>query len=133
MSFRGTGVWLSAPSFFEAKRRQGDNSSPLPALTGDWGAATWRPCPNVRHVVTGNLCGEVAEWLKAADCKSARASVRWFESSPLHHRHAQTIRGMVEHGDYAQTIRGMVEHGDHAPGDRASKGVAGSSKATIIF
>jgi hypothetical protein len=29
--------------------------------------------------------GEVAEWLKAADCKSARASVRWFESSPLHH------------------------------------------------
>ena len=28
--------------------------------------------------------GEVAEWLKAADCKSARASVRWFESSPLH-------------------------------------------------
>jgi hypothetical protein len=27
----------------------------------------------------------VAEWLKAADCKSARASVRWFESSPLHH------------------------------------------------
>src|SRR5262245_55170275 len=31
--------------------------------------------------------GEVAEWLKAADCKSARASVRWFESSPLHHFH----------------------------------------------
>src|SRR5438309_8525919 len=29
--------------------------------------------------------GEVAERLKAADCKSARASVRWFESSPLHH------------------------------------------------
>jgi hypothetical protein len=27
----------------------------------------------------------VAEWLKAADCKSARDSVRWFESSPLHH------------------------------------------------
>ena len=31
--------------------------------------------------------GGVAEWLKAADCKSARASVRWFESSPVHHRH----------------------------------------------
>ena len=30
-------------------------------------------------------CGQVAEWLKAADCKSARASVRWFESSPVHH------------------------------------------------
>ena len=29
--------------------------------------------------------GGVAEWLKAADCKSARDSVRWFESSPLHH------------------------------------------------
>ena len=32
-----------------------------------------------------NRCGQVAEWLKAADCKSARASVRWFESSPVHH------------------------------------------------
>ena len=31
-------------------------------------------------------CGQVAEWLKAADCKSARASVRWFESSPVHHQ-----------------------------------------------
>jgi hypothetical protein len=28
--------------------------------------------------------GQVAEWLKAADCKSARFSVRWFESSPVH-------------------------------------------------
>jgi hypothetical protein len=27
----------------------------------------------------------VAEWLMAADCKSARESVRWFESSPFHH------------------------------------------------
>jgi hypothetical protein len=26
----------------------------------------------------------VAEWLMAADCKSARESVRWFESSPFH-------------------------------------------------
>ena len=33
--------------------------------------------------------GEVAEWLKAADCKSARASVRWFESSPLHQSRKQ--------------------------------------------
>ena len=32
--------------------------------------------------------GGVAEWLKAADCKSARDSVRWFESSPLHHHRA---------------------------------------------
>ena len=29
--------------------------------------------------------GRVAEWLKAADCKSARVSVHWFESSPFHH------------------------------------------------
>ena len=28
--------------------------------------------------------GRVAEWLMAADCKSARVSVRWFESSPFH-------------------------------------------------
>ena len=32
----------------------------------------------------GGPVGGVAEWLKAADCKSARASVHWFESSPLH-------------------------------------------------
>ncbi len=31
------------------------------------------------------MCGQVAEWLMAADCKSARESVRWFESSPVHH------------------------------------------------
>ena len=37
------------------------------------------------HKCPANLCGQVAEWLKAADCKSARASVRWFESSPVHH------------------------------------------------
>ena len=37
-----------------------------------------------RHVARLPAPGEVAEWLKAADCKSARASVRWFESSPLH-------------------------------------------------
>ena len=30
--------------------------------------------------------GEVAEWLMAADCKSALLRVRWFESSPLHQR-----------------------------------------------
>src|SRR4051812_48607983 len=36
--------------------------------------------------------GGVAEWLKAADCKSARDSVRWFESSPLHHDTDHRIR-----------------------------------------
>ena len=50
------------------------------ALTHRTRAAMWRACLHNQ-----NLCGEVAEWLKAADCKSARASVRWFESSPLHH------------------------------------------------
>jgi hypothetical protein len=29
--------------------------------------------------------GRVAEWLMAADCKSARASVHRFESCPFHH------------------------------------------------
>src|SRR6187402_841034 len=45
------------------------------ALTRPTSAAIWRACL---------APGEVAEWLKAADCKSARASVRWFESSTLH-------------------------------------------------
>ena len=54
---------------------RGDNSTQTRALTHQWRAAKWRPLP---------APGEVAEWLKAADCKSARASVRWFESSPLH-------------------------------------------------
>src|SRR3954463_12054947 len=43
-----------------------------------WRASSHRPKRPARPR------GEVAEWLKAADCKSARASVRWFESSPLH-------------------------------------------------
>src|SRR5438045_7329167 len=49
--------------------------------------------------------GEVAEWLKAADGKSARASVRWFESSPLHQPHAQAIRGIAEHAAHARCNR----------------------------
>ena len=38
----------------------------------------------MRKHQTRKRCGQVAEWLKAADCKSARFSVRWFESSPVH-------------------------------------------------
>ncbi|MEY4160814.1 MAG: hypothetical protein RLZZ136_1435 [Pseudomonadota bacterium] len=50
-----------------------------------------RMAPRVGSQFRGNpspasWCGQVAEWLKAADCKSARASVRWFESSPVHHQ-----------------------------------------------
>ena len=30
--------------------------------------------------------GQVAEWLKAADCKSVLIRVRWFESIPVHHK-----------------------------------------------
>ena len=41
--------------------------------------------PSARHMARLPHRGQVAEWLKAADCKSARASVRWFESSPVHH------------------------------------------------
>ena len=42
------------------------------------GSQTWH---NLRFAE-----GEVAEWLMAADCKSALLRVRWFESSPLHQR-----------------------------------------------
>ena len=49
-------------------------------------------------------CGQVAEWLKAADCKSARASVRWFESSPVHHQPFSgsiiAFQGMAEFLDF---------------------------------
>ena len=40
--------------------------------------------------------GGVAEWLKAADCKSARVSVRRFESYPHHHtlNLQQKMRGL---------------------------------------
>jgi hypothetical protein len=40
---------------------------------------------NCIYIVLCSLRGEVAEWLMAADCKSALLRVRWFESSPLHH------------------------------------------------
>ena len=36
--------------------------------------------------------GEVAEWLMAADCKSALLRVRWFESSPLHHWFTEQVK-----------------------------------------
>lgn len=51
--------------------------------------------------------GEVAEWLKAADCKSARASVRWFESSPVHH--PATARG-VPTAHRARDLSVLVNH-----------------------
>ena len=54
--------------------------APLPAEGG-------RPAAHPSTDI-GKPCGQVAEWLKAADCKSARASVRWFESSPVHHTNA---------------------------------------------
>ena len=44
-----------------------------------------RNIPEGAHRHPRQASGQVAEWLKAADCKSARASVRWFESSPVHH------------------------------------------------
>ncbi len=43
-----------------------------------------RACRFLRERLRMAAPGGVAEWLKAADCKSARASVRWFEPSPLH-------------------------------------------------
>src|SRR5579863_8496357 len=38
-------------------------------------------------------CGRVGEWLKPADCKSAApCGLRRFESSPVHHSHAASVR-----------------------------------------
>lgn len=50
----------------------------------------------------GGPNGQVAEWLKAADCKSARASVRWFESSPVHHLFLDRSARTFERGEFAQ-------------------------------
>lgn len=36
------------------------------------------------HVDFFSLFGEMSEWLKEADCKSARSCVRWFESVSHH-------------------------------------------------
>ena len=41
-----------------------------------------------------NRCGEVPEWPKGADCKSAGECLRRFESSPLHSRCEGTTRIM---------------------------------------
>lgn len=54
------------------------------------------------------LCGQVAEWLKAADCKSARASVRWFESSPVHQPLIElsgTPKGKPQRKGFSQSTR----------------------------
>src|SRR3546814_18770270 len=54
---------------------------------GTWmGALTWTARGGIGPPSLRRSQGQVAEWLKAADCKSARVSVRWFESSPVHHR-----------------------------------------------
>ncbi len=46
---------------------------------------------DISSIVNRESCivstGEVAEWTKAADCKSAGASLRRFESFPPHHNH----------------------------------------------
>src|SRR6185369_1385818 len=66
-------------AIFHAQRCDASMLRPLEetmrmALTGSPRFAMERASPS----------GQVAEWLKAADCKSARVSVRWFESSPVH-------------------------------------------------
>src|SRR6478672_8439254 len=67
-----------------ARRSLGEGG---PAARDDWHSSLDRVDSFLtrRHMARLPAPGEVAEWLKAADCKSARASVRWFESSPLHH------------------------------------------------
>ena len=43
-----------------------------------------QPNAEFRSAVFGAV-GEVAERSNATDCKSVGATLRWFESSPLHH------------------------------------------------
>ena len=50
--------------------------------------------PFASSIADGRQCsGEVAEWTKAADCKSAGVSLRRFESFPPHHRFKLTDKG----------------------------------------
>ena len=39
---------------------------------------------DAKIAIGAHLFGGVPEWLKGADCKSAGARLRWFESNPLH-------------------------------------------------
>src|SRR4029078_3846882 len=48
--------------------------------------------------------GEVPEWLKGADCKSAASWLRRFESSPLHHWSA-AVSGRTRKAGVAQLVR----------------------------
>ena len=58
--------------------------------------------------------GQVAEWLKAADCKSARVSVRWFESSPVHQllipRHPKKALEVPENLAYTRYVPPAALH-----------------------
>ena len=60
------------------------------------GALCWRMCivwvcmiVYNEHRVIMAFFGGMAEWSIAADCKSAELSLRWFESSSLHHLNLQ--------------------------------------------
>ena len=48
--------------------------------------------------------GEVPEWLKGADCKSAASWLRRFESSPLHHW-PLAGKGQARRAGVAQLVR----------------------------
>ena len=53
--------------------------------------------------------GQVAEWLKAADCKSARVSVRWFESSPFHQFSDQKMSRGHFPENYGAQAKGKID------------------------
>ena len=79
------GVRYIWPSASQAIDRQ--------ALLRHCAASRWPPQGGnnaVKAATPAGWCGQVAEWLMAADCKSARESVRWFESSPVHHNPSET-------------------------------------------
>ncbi len=67
------------PDFVRKSKALG-NERPVEAACDRPAPAILKPCYIPR------FAGEVAEWLMAADCKSALLRVRWFESSPLHQR-----------------------------------------------
>ncbi len=80
---------LTAPPLFSVR-----------PLTGGGRFAIEPPSRPAGYNIRRSLVGQVAEWLKAADCKSARVTVRWFESSPVHHLPA-SVGGPFRRDDWS--------------------------------
>ena len=86
-----TGPLLTKPLGRAAKhttRGLGDQIIPFLDSNAHGGSFEHHPQASYNQIfhgiMAGSPFGEVAEWLMAADCKSAGLHLRWFESSPLH-------------------------------------------------